>query len=199
MQEVEEKISLICTSIKTIHNILWSCFIWLKLNIGQMKKGSKILWNHIKYLHVLKGGFSGQSLQVVVFGRCSAAPAAVVTQSDDLHADILRKATTLLDQQFVESVCLLPQWDSVRDVSDQCVRLQLKRRLGSPLSLPLLHGGPVEDVPHACCLLLEELAVLSAVLGPGRVKRCGVLVHQVSVLGASRTAKVFDLMEAEEP
>lgn len=187
-----------------MHNILWSCFIWLKLSNGQMKKGSKVLWNHIKYLHVLKGRFSGQSLQVVVFGWCSPAPAAVVTQNDDLHADILRKATTLFDQQFVESVCLLPQ----RDVPDREVvsagrrsvcPAAAKRRLGSPLSLPLLHGGPVEHVPHACCLLLEELAVLSAVLGPGRVKRCGVLVHQVGVLGASRTAKVFDLTEAEEP
>lgn len=108
--------------------------------------------------------------------------------------------TSSLWNQFVSSHGETSRTErfSLRD-ADQSVQLQLKRRLGSPLSLPLLHGGPVEDVPHACCLLLEELAVLSAVLGPGRVKRCGVLVHQVSVLGASRTAKVFDLMEAEEP
>lgn len=61
------------------------------------------------------------------------------------------------------------------------------------LSLPLLHGGPVEHVPHARRLLLEELAVLGALLGPGGVERRGVLVHQVGVLGASRPTKVFDL------
>lgn len=61
------------------------------------------------------------------------------------------------------------------------------------LSLPLLDCGPVKHVPHACRLLLEELAVLSALLGPGRVERRGVLVHQVGVLGATRPPKVFDL------
>lgn len=67
-----------------------------------------------------------------------------------------------------------------------------------PLSLPLLHCGPVKHVPHACCLLLEELAVLCALLGPGRVKRCGVLVHQVGVFGASRPTKVFDLVRGNK-
>lgn len=62
-------------------------------------------------------------------------------------------------------------------------------------SFPLLGCGTVKHVPHACCLLLEELAVLSALLGPGRVERCCVLVHEVGVFGATGTAKVFDLGE----
>lgn len=66
------------------------------------------------------------------------------------------------------------------------------------LSLPLLHRGPVKHVPHACCLLLEELAVLCALLGPGGVKRCGVLVHQVGVFGASGPTKVLDLVEGNK-
>lgn len=61
------------------------------------------------------------------------------------------------------------------------------------LSLPLLHCGPVEHVSHAGRLLLEELAVLSALLSPGRVKRRGVLVHQVGVLSAAGPPKVLDL------
>lgn len=67
------------------------------------------------------------------------------------------------------------------------------------LSLPLLHGGPVKHVPHACCLLLEELGVLSALLSPGRVERRGVLVHQVGVLCASRPTKVFHLCRKHKP
>lgn len=62
------------------------------------------------------------------------------------------------------------------------------------LSLPFLYCGTVKHVPHACCLLLKKFAVLCALLGPGRVKRCGVLVHQVGVFGASRPTKVFDLV-----
>lgn len=62
------------------------------------------------------------------------------------------------------------------------------------LSLPLLYCGPIKHISHACCLLLKELAVLGALLGPSRVKWCGVLVHQVSVLGTPRPTKVFDLM-----
>lgn len=62
------------------------------------------------------------------------------------------------------------------------------------LCLPLLHCGTVEHVPHARRLLLEELAVLSALLGPGWVERRGVLVHQMGVLGASRPTEVLDLM-----
>lgn len=60
-------------------------------------------------------------------------------------------------------------------------------------SLPLVCTGPVEHIPHACCLLLKELGVLSGLLSPGRVERRGVLVHQVGVLGTSRPTKVFDL------
>lgn len=62
------------------------------------------------------------------------------------------------------------------------------------LGLPLLHGGPIKHIPHAGCLLLKELAVLSAFLSPGRVERRRVLVHQVGVLGATRPAKVFHLV-----
>lgn len=51
--------------------------------------------------------------------------------------------------------------------------------------LALLDGRPIENVTHAGCLLLVELGVLRVVLGPGRVEGRGVLVHQVSVLGAA--------------
>lgn len=61
------------------------------------------------------------------------------------------------------------------------------------LSLPLLGGGPVKHVPHPRRLLFEELAVLGALLGPGRVEGRGVLVHQVGVLGTSGPTKVFHL------
>lgn len=59
--------------------------------------------------------------------------------------------------------------------------------------LPLLHCWPVKHISHSCSLLLKELAVLSALLSPGWVKRCGVLVHQVGVLRASGATKVLDL------
>lgn len=90
-------------------------------------------------------------------------------------------------QHKVQDLCRSRLWT----VSKSAVRTGLSP---SPiLSLPLLDCGPVKHVPHACRLLLEELAVLSALLGPGRVERRGVLVHQVGVLGATRPPKVFDL------
>lgn len=105
----------------------------------------------------------------------------------------------------MESVCFLPQHEvQERESFDSAgcntvSKAAAKDLVKSGLSLPLLHCGPVEHVPHARRLLLEELAVLSALLGPGRVERCGVLVHQVGVFGASRPTKVFDLMREEEP
>lgn len=59
--------------------------------------------------------------------------------------------------------------------------------------LPLLHCWSVKHISHSCSLLLKELAVLSALLSPGWVKRCGVLIHQVGVLSASGATKVLDL------
>lgn len=63
----------------------------------------------------------------------------------------------------------------------------------SGLGLPLLHCRSVKHISDSSSLLLEELAVLSALLGPGRVKRRGVLVHKMSVLSAPGAAKVLDL------
>lgn len=116
--------------------------------------------------------------------------------------------TFLADNQFikvVESVRFLPQHEvQERESLDSAEcgtvsKAAAKDLVKSGLSLPLLHCGPVEHVPHARRLLLEELAVLSTLLGPGRVERRGVLVHQVGVLGASGPTKVFDLMREEEP
>lgn len=64
-----------------------------------------------------------------------------------------------------------------------------------PLSFPFLHRRSLKHIPYTSCLLLEEFGVLGTLLAPCRVKRCCVLIHQVSVFCPTRTSKVFDLKD----
>ena len=57
----------------------------------------------------------------------------------------------------------------------------------------LLYGGPLKLLLHTAALAGVELEVHGRVCHPRRVKVRGVLVHQMGVLGAARTAKVLHL------
>ena len=71
--------------------------------------------------------------------------------------------------------------------------LPWSRSVGRRGNYPLLEGRTVVALLHPTSIGIEEFVVHLRVCSPRGVKGGGVLVHQMSVFGASRSAKVFHL------
>lgn len=142
-------------------------------------------------------------------GGRAAASARRAWRRPCLRARCRRAAGEGAGQGHGNSVSRQSPGSSLPSVPAQALGQLARQRLpGTPPAptlgrFPLLGRGPLKDIPHARCLLLEELGVLRALLAPGRVERGGVLVYQVRVLRPSRAPEVLDLgaggRAAEQP